>query len=212
MARDKQAEKDRKAKLDRMRAEQQRADRRRTLLMAGGVAVLIVALIGGVSWVVVGEQRQQAAAEAELNKPIDGLQEVKDLARDHTQDPVGYPQNPPVGGNHNPVWADCGVWTKPVPNENGVHSLEHGAVWITYRPDLAPAELEALKKVAADNAYVLLSPYPDLPAPVVASAWGFQVTLDSATDPRLARFLNAYLQGPQTPEPGAACTGGVPAV
>jgi hypothetical protein len=49
----------------------------------------------------------------------------------------------------------------------------------------------------------------DLPSPVVASAWGKQLRLDGAGDPRLERFVSAFQQGPQTPEPGAACTGGV---
>jgi hypothetical protein len=56
---------------------------------------------------------------------------------------------------------------------------------------------------------VLASPYEGLDAPVVASAWGKQVGLDGADDPDLESFIGAYLQGPQTPEPGAACTGGV---
>jgi hypothetical protein len=55
---------------------------------------------------------------------------------------------------------------------------------------------------------VLVSPYPDLPAPVVASAWGKQLQLDSANDPRLEQFVSAFREGPQTPEPGAPCTGG----
>jgi hypothetical protein len=42
----------------------------------------------------------------------------------------------------------------------------------------------------------------------VASAWGYQVKLDSASDPRLEQFIRTFEQGPQTPEPGAACVGG----
>ena len=55
------------------------------------------------------------------------------LTRNHTTKPVQYPQNPPVGGDHSAQYLTCGVYTSPVPNENGVHDLEHGAVWITYR-------------------------------------------------------------------------------
>ena len=47
---------------------------------------------------------------------------------------------PPVGGDHNPVWMNCDgdVYKKPIPDVNAVHSLEHGAVWVTYN-DKAPA-------------------------------------------------------------------------
>jgi hypothetical protein len=86
--------------------------------------------------------------------------------------------------------------------------MEHGAVWITYQPDLSSDQVEALRNLAHDNTYVLVSPYPDLPAPVVASAWGKQLQLDSANDPRLEQFVSAFREGPQTPEPGAPCIGG----
>jgi hypothetical protein len=43
----------------------------------------------------------------------------------------------------------------------------------------------------------------------VASAWRKQLRLQSASDPDLERFVRAYQQGPQTPEPGATCTGGI---
>ena len=43
----------------------------------------------------------------------------------------------------------------------------------------------------------------------MATAWGKQLKLESPEDPDLERFVRAYRQGPQTPEPGAVCTGGV---
>jgi hypothetical protein len=135
--------------------------------------------------------------------------ERPDLSRSHTGEPVSYPQTPPVGGPHNPVWQNCGFYSEPVRNENAVHSMEHGAVWITYRPDLPGGQVETLRDLAQGRNYVLVSPYPGLPSPVVASAWGKQLQLDSADDPRLEQFVSAYSQGPQTPEPGATCSGGV---
>lgn len=127
----------------------------------------------------------------------------------HTQGEVDYEQTPPAGGVHSPIWQNCGFYAQPVREEHAVHSLEHGAVWITYRPGLPQEQVERLRELAQSQTYILVSPYPDLPAPVVASAWGKQLRLDSAGDPRLEQFIRAYRQGPQTPEPGAACTGGV---
>ena len=127
----------------------------------------------------------------------------------HTEGDVDYEQTPPVGGEHNPVWQNCGFYEKPVRDENAVHSLEHGAVWITYSPDLSEDEVERLRDIAESQTYILVSPYEGLPSPVVASAWGKQLSLESAEDPDLERFIGAYRQGPQTPEPGAVCTGGI---
>lgn len=140
---------------------------------------------------------------------IEGVIVIPDLSRGHTLEPVTYEQVPPAGGPHNPVWQNCGVYTSPIPNENAVHSLEHGVVWITYDPDLPADQVERLQQITRRSGYRLLSPYPDLPSPIVATAWGFQLHLDSADDPRLDDFILKYEQGPTTPEPGAVCTGGV---
>jgi len=140
---------------------------------------------------------------------ITGIETYSNLAQTHTTAPVDYPQSPPVGGPHDPVWQNCGFYDQPVRNENAVHSMEHGAVWITYQPELPAKEIEILHEIARTNSYVEVSPYPKLPAPVVATAWGVQLKLDSAEDKRLSEFVAMYMQGPQTPEPGAPCTGGV---
>ncbi|HEU5100032.1 MAG TPA: DUF3105 domain-containing protein, partial [Roseiflexaceae bacterium] len=93
-------------------------------------------------------------------------------------------------------------------------SMEHGAVWITYQPDLPADAVEQLRGLVRGHSHVLLSPYPDLPAKVVASAWGVQMRANGADDPQLAKFIATYESGPQTPEPGAPCSGakGVPLV
>jgi hypothetical protein len=145
----------------------------------------------------------------EPDKPPDGVESFENLGSEHVKGTVNYDQSPPVGGNHNPTWQNCGYYDEPVRDENAVHSLEHGAVWITYSPDLSEDEVERLRDIAENQSYVLVSPRDGLPSPVVASAWGKQLSLESADDPDLERFIGAYSQGPQTPEPGAVCTGGL---
>lgn len=127
----------------------------------------------------------------------------------HQDGPLTYPQTPPAGGIHNPAWQNCGIYDQPIPNEQAVHSLEHGAAWITYQPDLPTEDVEQLRNLVRGRDFALLSPYSDLPAPVVASAWGVQLKVDSAADPQLSAFLTRYMQGPQTPELGAPCSSGV---
>ncbi|WP_436790930.1 DUF3105 domain-containing protein [Yinghuangia sp. YIM S10712] len=169
------------------------------VLLAGGLAAGLTAVVdsGG------------SSSSRPVAMQIQGVETFAVASRTHVEGAVQYPQNPPVGGDHNPVWLNCGIYDTPVPNENAVHDLEHGAVWITYRPDLPAEQVEALKAFVRGQTFVDLSPYPGLPAPVVASAWGVQLKLDSGFDPRLPEFVDAYRQGPQTPEPGAPCTGGV---
>lgn len=117
---------------------------------------------------------------------------------------VPYAQTPPVGGVHHPGWQPCGFYEGPVPNELAVHSLEHGAIWITYRPDLPAEEKEALRRMAPSGGTVLVSRWDDgLPSPLVASSWGRQLKLESVGDPRLAQFITAY-KG-DAPEPFGSC-------
>jgi putative peptide zinc metalloprotease protein len=128
-------------------------------------------------------------------------------ARTHTTAPVAYPQSPPVGGRHAPIWQNCGFYAAPIPDENGVHSIEHGAVWITYQPGLPGSQLDRLRALAREE-YVLVSPYPGLTTSVVASSWGRQLRVASAQDARLPRFVGAFRLSSEAPEAGGPCTGG----
>jgi hypothetical protein len=134
---------------------------------------------------------------------------VVELTQGHVDGTVDYPQRPPIGGDHNARWQNCGVYRDPIGEENAVHSLEHGAVWVTYRPDLAESEIATLEALADGQTHVLVTPYPDLKRPVVLTAWGAQQGFDSADEPGIADFIRDFQQGPQTPELGAPCIGGI---
>lgn len=125
----------------------------------------------------------------------------------HTQEPVIYPQTPPAGGEHHPTWLNCGIYGDPVPNVFAVHSLEHGAVWVTYDPTLGADALATLRE-HLPSTYVILSPYAGIPAPIVLSAWNVQLRVDSPDDPRIPQFFEEYWRNQNVPEPGALCTGG----
>lgn len=187
-----------RAKVEELRQAQRAKERRSRFLLVGGVTAVVLLIAGIVGFTVWNDVS---------NRPTLDAVKTYTVTREHTTEPVTYAQSPPVGGNHNPTWLNCGVYTSPVPDELAVHSLEHGAVWVTYRPDLPAAQVEKLTKEVPDT-YMVVSPRDGLPGPVVASAWGTQLVLTGVDDPRLAEFITAYRQGPQTPEPGAACTGG----
>jgi len=141
-----------------------------------------------------------------------GVQNFTITERTHVETAVLYAPLPPGGGNHAPIWQNCGFYNAPVASENAVHSLEHGAVWITYRPDLPTDQVDVLRRLAERQTYVLVSPYPELPAPVVASAWNRQLLLDSTADPRLGQFVRAFRLGSQASERGGPCSGGIGAL
>jgi hypothetical protein len=202
---------ERQERLRELQRQQKATERRRNLLIFGTTGVVALAIIAGTAWGIM-QQDEDSAANSRLEPADTGIQGVESAEitdRNHTTDDVDYPENPPVGGPHDQVWQNCGFYSEPVQDENAVHSLEHGAVWITYSPDLPDDQVEILRGLATPCEYVVVTPRDDLPSDVVASAWGFQLQLDSADDPRLQQFLDQYVQGQQTLEPGAACTGGI---
>ncbi len=141
---------------------------------------------------------------------ISGVETFTNTAN-HVEGDVDYAQTPPAGGDHNAVWLNCGVYSQPVPNVNAVHSLEHGAVWITYDPAEIDADGVQALRAQLPSSYVILSPYEGLPSPIVMSAWNAQVQLDEPTDPRVEEFLTAFWRNTNAPEPNAACTGALDA-
>ena len=181
----------------RQRVEQN-SNRSRTYLI-WGVIVLGIAGLGALLYLSLQEP-----------EALEDLQRFAGLSRGHdeTVDYSGQ-ELPPVGGIHSGVWQNCGIYTEPIDAKNAVHSMEHGAVWITYQPDLPAGEVEALQNAVRGERYVLLTPYPDLKSPVVLTAWGIQLELDSADDARIPQFIERYQQGPQTPELGATCQDGL---
>ena len=175
-----------------------------------GVGLLV--LIAVLGWQLY--QAQQPPKGGDPHNDIPALQAVKTydyVGGDHTDKPVQYTETPPAGGPHDPVWDDCGAYPAPPRNENAVHDLEHGTVWIAYRPDLPTSDVATLQSAldAVKDDKTILSPYPDLPAPVVITVWNAQLDLKSASDPRLATFISEYGDGHTAPEAAvASCAGG----
>lgn len=190
-----------RAKLDELRQAQQAKERRSRIILITAVATVILLIAGIVGFTV--------WRDVSTRPSLDAVQTFE-VARDHTTEPVTYPQSPPVGGPHNPSWLNCGVYTEPVPNENAVHSMEHGAIWVTYDPSLSDDELSTLR-AKLPSSYVILSPFEGLPSPIVLSGWNSQLQVDDADDERIAQYLEEYWLSQDVPEPGALCTGGLDA-
>jgi hypothetical protein len=172
--------------------------KRRNQVLAWGAGIIVVMGLAFIAY--------DAYQQSQL---LDTVTTAQYSAGLHQVGRITHAENPPMGGVHNAAWQNCGIYDLPVHNEHAVHSLEHGAVWITYRPDLPADQVQALRTFAADD-FMLLSPYPGLPAPVVASAWNRQIRLEGAADPRLPAFIATYKNNPSnTPEFGASCFGAI---
>jgi Protein of unknown function (DUF3105) len=136
---------------------------------------------------------------------VEGVVAYDIIDNSHAEGPVDYPMHPPVAGPHNPVAVPCEFFDQEVPDENALHSLEHGAVWIAYDPELPQAEKAAIQQRVDSTDHLLASPYPGLDSPLVLSAWNRQLALDSIDDPRFDEFIETYRSGPTAPEQGIPC-------
>ncbi|MGW6399663.1 DUF3105 domain-containing protein [Streptomyces sp. NPDC055134] len=203
----------RKARIDEMRRAQQVRDRRNRIITITLSTVIVAGLVGFGAYAIDSANDKDEQQTAAAKKPVRGEKswDAKKLGRDHVTKAVTYKMNPPVGGDHNQAWMTCDgtVYTKAIPNENAVHSLEHGAVWVTYNGKAGDADVAKLGEKVAKTPYSLMSPVDDQTGPIMLSAWGHQLTVDKASDPRVGQFFTKYVQGAQTPEPGAACTNGL---
>jgi hypothetical protein len=179
------------------------------------VGVLAVAIIGWGAWAVYkGSQPWQDRADA-INGVVDFRKKDKDLVKggNHQQGAIKYTVTPPVAGPHNPAWQNCmgDVYDAPIANEHAVHSLEHGTVWITYRPDLPADQVARLKAKVQGKEKLMLSPYEGLDKPISLQAWGFQLKVDNADDSRIDDFIKTLRVNASIEGPNANCAQGVTA-
>jgi len=182
----------------RRQAANQSGDKTLRNIIIGGVIAIVVIALGVLLYL----SLQEPEALSDLQRFV-GLERAHD--ENVVYDDTGLP---PVGGIHSGVWQNCGIYDEPIDTKNAVHSMEHGAVWVTYQPDLPTEDVETLQDEVSQYRYALLSPFEGLQSPVVLTAWGIQLEVDSADDNRITTFLDRYVQGPQTPEIGATCSDG----
>ena len=174
--------------------------------VAGLVVVGIVAAIGISIW--------NWGQDRELNREPEGVREFTYAGNQHKDGAIDYSletdyqgEIPPAGGTHNNAWQNCGLYDAPVPWENTVHSLEHGTIWISYRPDLPADQIEKLRAFG-DDEKLLVAPEPLLTSPIVLTSWRNQLSLDAYDDQTVKRFIRFFKDNPDfAPEAGASCSG-----
>ena len=175
-------------------------------MIAATVAVMLFAVAA------IGYAVYQANSTSIPDSPedIQGITTAEYASQDHVAEEQTYPESPPVGGLHDPEWADCdgAIYDLQIRDENAVHSLEHGAVWITYNPDdISDADLAVLGEYVTNQPHIFLSPYPGLSSLVSLQSWNHQIFADAVDDPRINDFIQVLRQNPAThPEVGASCT------
>lgn len=204
------------------------------ILTFSGVGVVALGLIGAAVFVVwersqppegVTDFYGEYASYSEVSEAMQGgditeedLENPWVVQQTHVdnEDPTAVPEyeiSPPAGGNHLGQWQTCtgSVYEAPIVSGNAVHSLEHGAVWLTYDPALVDGDgVNELASKIEGRDYSLMSPFPEQGVEVSLQAWGVQYQTDDLSDPKIDEFLSFYiLNSDNTAEANATCSGGV---
>ena len=181
-----------KGELKRERAEGAVRRKRRNTAIAAIAALLVIggAVYGGVSY-----SRWRAAHLP--GRPFE------DQGREHvgTGHQHVYNSNPPVSGWHFPQPAEWGVYKEELPDEVLIHNLEHGGIWISYKPDISEdlrAKLEKFYEIYGRK--IIVTPRAKNDSDVVLAAWTRLDTFSAAeySDERIKRFVKAFRnKGPE---------------
>lgn len=162
------------------------------------IAILVLAALAYWLWGVIktnspmGEDLSQAVPiQAANHIPVDSAHEP-------------YNSDPPTSGPHYDRPARVGFYEKPFPDERLIHNMEHGDVWISYRPDVATASREALRQFT-DSPKVIVTPRADNEWDITLAAWGrldgFNIEGAEISEAELRRIKDFVLryqnQGPE---------------
>lgn len=110
-----------------------------------------------------------------------------------------YNSNPPTSGSHYAEAAAWGIYDKELSDEQLIHNLEHGGIWISYK-DLNNQELvNKLKDIADDYSIkVIMTPRPQNDSAIAAAAWQRLLKLDSFDEKQIKSFIKAFInKGPE---------------
>ncbi|MDP3741016.1 MAG: DUF3105 domain-containing protein [bacterium] len=156
--------------------------------------LLVVAAIAGAGyWVVMYSKK------AESNKPGEAIAE---LGRNHIA--VGaeheqYNSNPPTSGSHYEQWAKWGIYEQQLPDEQLIHNLEHGGIWISYKDKDNREIFDQLKDVAEDYSIkIILTHRPENDSPIAVAAWTRLLKMDNFDEKQIRNFIKAFInKGPE---------------
>lgn len=157
----------------RERRETQRTHTRRARVRRTGKIVFALFAVGGLLAGVVtlflrfSAGQPPSGIDHSVSYPIQG--------RDHIAPGAprpDYNSDPPTSGAHYPQPASRGVHNEELSDEQLLHNLEHGEVWIAYRPNLPDEVVDELKRVTRRNAKVVLTPRARNSTDITLAAWG----------------------------------------
>lgn len=165
--------------------------------------VIIVILLGLAGWGITKAVQSNAPEEADYSVFYEAQN------RNHIEVGAEHPphnSNPPSGGWHYALTSHKGFFDEPIPDENVIHNLEHGDVWISYHPRISQEAKSELKKFAFSK--ILISPRETNDTDIALVAWErvdkFNLDGGQLPEGRIRDFIKRYRdKGPERIPAGA---------
>ncbi|MDP3727745.1 MAG: DUF3105 domain-containing protein [bacterium] len=154
-----------------------------------------IVIIGGAGYGLVRYSRQRSQNMPGAAVPGQGQQHVA------LGTPFEYNSNPPTSGPHFATPSEWGVYSEEIHDQILIHNLEHGGIWISYKPGIDPgviAKLEAMTKEFGRK--VIMTPRQANDADVALAAWGRLDKFSAVefSDERVREFIQAWRnKGPE---------------
>lgn len=142
----------------------------------------------------------QFAQSQETKEPLG--EEFAIIGRDHVAEGTSitdYNSNPPTSGPHWPRPAEWGFYDEQLADEQLVHNLEHGGIWISYKSKDALIQ-EPLRALAQDYPNAVIVTYrPENDALIAVASWGRLMKLNQYDENLIKKFIQANVNN--APEP-----------
>lgn len=110
-----------------------------------------------------------------------------------------YNSNPPSSGWHYPRPAQSGIYDTEFSDEQLIHNLEHGHIWIAYKPDTSKDQIELLANIAKSyGSKVIMAPRKENDTSIAVVAWQHVFKLTVVDEAQIKNFIDAYRgRGPE---------------
>ena len=193
---------ERKKKLKELRRERERKSGLVKNVRNWGI-IIIVLIAGVIGFAqLVKKTPEQVQFEQEVKAvSLDGkVEEFPIEGRDHVSagTSVEYQTNPPTSGDHLAQAENWGVYDKEIDDKAGVHSMEHGGIWISYK-DIDDESKKVLEEIGKSNSQsVIVSPRTANDNKIAIASWGRMTKLDSVDKVLIQKYIDTYKnQGPE---------------
>lgn len=158
-------------------------------------AIIIGLIIGALYLILTKESDNTSTVDFSIMQPSEGQAHVSQNSR------VTYQSNPPTSGDHWGTPLRDGIYDEEKPDEAVVHSMEHGRVWISYKPSISDELKNELLELLKSRSAIIVTPREANDTDIALAAWehldAFDVeeTLDTK---RILDFIKTYLhKGPE---------------